>query len=240
MQETLQMIALRTVAYADDRSILSAYTRSRGFMSLLVRGGKGREASRRRALLQPMSVVECVADIVPGRDVSRIVSVRPLRPMHGVMSSPIKQTVAMFLAEVLGIVLRSSQPDAQTFDFVAQSVAVLDELPRERTANYHIAFLRGLAVCLGIEPDAGAYRSGMVFDMADGIWRLSAPLHNRWIGSDEARVAAALCRMTYANMHLYSFDRAARNAVLDRIMQFYSLHHTRLEGVKSLDILRSM
>ena len=46
--------------------------------------------------------------------------------------------------------------------------------------------------------------------------------------------------MTYANMHLYSFDRAARNAVLDRIMQFYSLHHTRLEGVKSLDILRSM
>ena len=81
----------------------------------------------------------------------------------------------MFLAEVLGIVLRSSQPDAQTFDFVAQSVAVLDELPRERTSNYHIAFLRGLAVCLGIEPDAGAYRSGMVFDMADGIWRLSAP-----------------------------------------------------------------
>ncbi len=75
MQETLHMIALRTVAYADDRSILSAYTRSRGFMSLLVRGGKGREASRRRALLQPMSVVECVADIVPGRDVSRIMSV---------------------------------------------------------------------------------------------------------------------------------------------------------------------
>ena len=52
-------------------------------MSLLVRGGKGREASRRRALLQPMSVVECVADIVPGRDVSRIMSVRPLRPMRG-------------------------------------------------------------------------------------------------------------------------------------------------------------
>ena len=41
MLDTLQMIALRSVAYADDRSILSAYTRSRGFMSFLLKGGKG-------------------------------------------------------------------------------------------------------------------------------------------------------------------------------------------------------
>lgn len=234
------MIALRTVAYADDRSILSAYTRSRGFMSLLLKGGKGREASRRRALLQPMSVVECVADIVPGREVSRIVSVRTLRPLQGVMSSAVKQTLAMFLAEVLGLVLRSGQPDGATFDFVAQSVAVLDELPPARISNYHLAFLRGLAVCLGIEPDASAYRAGMVFDMADGIWRHSAPLHSQWLGSDDARMAAALCRMTYANMHLFRLGREARNAMLDQMLRFYSLHHTRLDGLRSPDILRAL
>lgn len=240
MLDTLQMIALRSVAYADDRSILSAYTRSRGFMSFLLKGGKGREASRRRALLQPMSVVECVADIVPGRDVSRIVSLRAMRPLQGLMASPVKQTLAMFLAEVLGLVLRSGQPDAPTFDFVAQSVAVLDELPAGRASNFHLAFLRGLAVCLGIEPDASAYRPGMVFDMADGIWRRSAPLHAQWIGSDDARVAAALCRMTYANMHLYGLDRRARNDVLDQMLRFYSLHHTRLDGLHSLEILRAL
>ena len=220
MLDTLQMIALRSVAYADDRSILSAYTRSRGFMSFLLKGGKGREASRRRALLQPMSVVECVADIVPGRDVSRIVSLRAMRPLQGLMASPVKQTLAMFLAEVLGLVLRSGQPDAPTFDFVAQSVAVLDELPAGRASNFHLAFLRGLAVCLGIEPDASAYR--------------------QWIGSDDARVAAALCRMTYANMHLYGLDRRARNDVLDQMLRFYSLHHTRLDGLHSLEILRAL
>ena len=130
-------------------------------MSFLLKGGKGREASRRRALLQPMSVVECVADIVPGRDVSRIVSLRAMRPLQGLMASPVKQTLAMFLAEVLGLVLRSGQPDAPTFDFVAQSVAVLDELPAGRASNFHLAFLRGLhrARPLGLPPRNG-FRHG--------------------------------------------------------------------------------
>ena len=46
--------------------------------------------------------------------------------------------------------------------------------------------------------------------------------------------------MTYANMHLYGLDRRARNDVLDQMLRFYSLHHTRLDGLHSLEILRAL
>ena len=97
--QTLHCIALRTVKYNDRHSILTAYTREHGRMSFLLPAGSGKEAARRRALMMPMGLFECTADLRPGRDIPPMREPAPILPLHGIRSNPVKGLIAMFLAE---------------------------------------------------------------------------------------------------------------------------------------------
>ncbi len=240
MKQKLQFIALRMVRHNDRHSILSAYSDECGRVAFAVPAGAGREAARRRALLMPLSIVECVADVKPGRDVSLMSEPRALTPLMGLRANPIKSSIAMFLAEVLGVVLRDGPPDAVLYKYVRSSIEVLDALPADRAANFHICFLWGLGRFIGIEPDTEGYRDGMIFDMRDGCFRVAPPMHPNYLDSLHSKAVAAVSRMTYVNMHLFRMSRVERNELLDGVLNYYSLHYAGLQSLRSLDVLREL
>lgn len=240
MKQVVSIVALRCVRYNDSHNILTVYSRENGRMALLLAAGGGKEAVRRRSLLQPLSMAEIEVNVMRGHDIHRIGEVRPLGTHHSVAVNPLKASVAMFLAEVLGIVLREGGADARVFDFIASSITVLNELPGDRVANFHLRFLWGLADLLGIAPDTGSYAPGRVFDFAAGRWGVSAPLHNDCLIGMESDFVARLGRMTYGNMHRFRLSRSERDRAITGILHYYSIHHTPMDGVKSLDILRSI
>lgn len=240
MKQKMQFIALRTVRYSDRHSILSGYSLESGRVAFAISAGGGKEAVRRRALLMPLGIVECVADIKPGREISVMYDPRAVSPLIGLRSNPLKSAVALFLAEVLGVVLRDGPPDKTLYNYMCRSIEVLDMLPSERVANFHICFLWGLGRFIGIEPDTEEYRPGMIFDMADGRFRISAPLHRHYLDPEQSGVVASLARMTYANMWLFRMNRHQRNDLLDGILKYYSLHYTGLQSLRSLDVLREL
>lgn len=240
MKQKMQFIALRTVRHNDRHSILSAYSAECGRVAFAISAGAGKEASRRRALLMPMSIVECVADVKPGREVSLMSEPRALAPLMGLRTNPIKSSIALFLAEVLGVVLRDGPPDSTLYKYICSSIEVLDLLPSNRSANFHVCFLWGLGRFIGIEPDTEEYRTGMVFDMQDGRFRVSAPLHPNYLDSERSQVVAAVSRMRYANMHLFKMSRVQRNELLDGILRYYSMHYAGLQSLRSLEVLREL
>lgn len=240
MKQHLHIVALRTVRHSDRHSILTVYSREAGRMAFAVPAGAGREATRRRALLMPLGLAECVADIKPGREIHQMSEPRSDNPLHGLRSNPVKSAVAMFVAELLGVVLRDGPPDEGLFDFICRSVLLLDALPAARTANFHICFLYYLGRYLGIEPDTESFREGCVFDMVDGTFRMTAPMHRHYLEPQRARAVAMLGRMTFANMHLFRMTRLQRNDLLDGVLEYYSLHYTGLGGLHSLDVLREI
>lgn len=240
MKQDMHIICLRSVAYSDSKSILAAYSLEAGRVSFLVSAGKGREAMRRRALTQPLGLLECVADVVPGRDIHRLAEVRPLHPLAALRSNPMKCGVVMFLAEVLGVIMRESQGDASTWRFIERAIVEFDALDAAKVANFHLWFLWGVGRCLGISPDVSAYDVGKVFDMSDGIFRTSAPLHRNFVAPEQSHTVALLGRMSIDNLHLFRFTRQERNAVLDGILRYLSIHITSLGGIRSVDVLRSM
>lgn len=241
MRETLHMIALRSIRHSEKHNILTAYTLERGRMAFAVTAGVGRSASRLRALLMPLGVVECVADVSATREVHRLCEVRPLLEAgHTLHGHPVKSSLALFVAEFLSVVLRDGPGDAAVYGYLTECVGLLNALPAARLANFHLMFLFGLSRCLGIEPDTGSYREGMVFDMRDGCFRLTAPLHGQWIDAARAGAIAMLGRMTAENMHLFRYSRRERNEVLDSMLQYYGLHYAQLGGLKSLDVLREL
>ena len=239
MLKTLHCIALRTIKYNERNNILTAYSLEAGRVSLLTSAGAGREAVRRRAITMPMSVFQCVADMRPGRDIYNIREPQTYMALHGVYADPMKSAIAMFLAELLAAVLKESQEDKALFSFLTDAIARLENMHRG-IANFHIAFLYRLGRYIGIEPDISTYMPGRTFDMREGIFRVSPPLHSHYLDSADASVLATLSRISWENAHAYAFSRTERQRVLQLMLDYYTLHYESLATLRSLDVLRAL
>lgn len=239
MYQTLHCIALRTIKYNDKHSILSVYSLEMGRLSFLVSAGNGREANRRRALFMPLSIFECVASIKPGKDLHLMREPKVLYPMHGLHSHPMKSAIALFIADLLNAVLRESQSDEATFAFLVDAITRLESI-NDGIANYHLCFLYKLGRYIGIEPDVSTYSQGSVFDMVDGRFRMSPPIHRKYLDANSAKVVAVLSRITFDNMRFYKFNRNQRNELLDKILEYYTIHYSALTQMQSLEVLRCL
>lgn len=240
VQKQLHIIPLRITRYSDRHTILNAYSLEMGRISFLTPAGNGKEAIRRRALLMPLGIVECTATIRPDRDIHSMSDPFATVPLQAIHAHPMKSIIAQFLAEILCALLRETSQDTPLFTFIAQSSLILNDLPDNRLANFHLCFLYRLGQFIGIAPDTSCYRHGCVFDMLDGIFRDSVPSHRHFLTGDEATAVMTLSRITYRNMHLFRMNRDMRNYILDRILTYYTLHYTSLNSLRSLDVLRSL
>lgn len=239
MNKTLRIIPLRLTPHSDRTSILQAYSREAGAVSFAVPAGTGASAARRRALLQPLTPLEVEATIRPGRDVHTFREPRALMPVHAILTCPERRAVAMFLAEVLQSVLRQGEADALIFDFIVDALARLND-SAVSTSNFHITFLIGLATLLGIAPDPDDYRPGRLFDMLDGRFRTSSALHGHTLSARESAAAARLLRMNWNNMARFRMSASERASALERVLEYYTLHHANLSALKSPAILREI
>ena len=236
----LHCMALHTVRYNDRNNILTAFSLEEGRVSLLVSASASREARRRRAITMPLSFFECVADLRHGHTIANISDVRPSLALLELTSNPIKITVALFVAELLGIVLRETPEDPLLFRYLSYSAAALDSADSRETANFLIHFLYRLGTFLGIEPDTSTYRKGRVFDMIDGTFRDSAPLHRRFLDGADAEAVYMLSRMNWDNYGMFRFNREQRRRVISVIIEYYTVHYTSLSRLNSLDVMREV
>lgn len=240
MQKSVQCICLRIIKHSDSSSLVSAWSRELGRVTFSVSSGAGREAKRLRALIMPFSLFEGVAKITAGRDIMRISDVRPFGAGNASAFDPVKNMVALFLSEFLSVVLRESQPDELMSDFIFEAVSMLREADGTALANFPIFFLYKMGHFLGIAPDIGTYRSGRCFDMREGVFTQSMPMHHSVLLPDRAELVWLLSRLSTRTLGLLRLNRTQRNEILDGIINYYSLHLTSLQGIASLRVLRDV
>lgn len=236
----LTLICLRLTRHTDSRSILTALSRENGRVALGVPAGAGREARRLRALTMPLSMLTCETVARPGQEILPLRQAAPLRVTPSLHSHPVKQMMAMFVAETVALTMRQGGEDTALFDFVAAATMWLDGADEAATANFHICFLSRLAEVLGIEPDMATYKKGRVLDLRDGVWRGAPPLHPDYLMPGEGAAAAMLGRMTFGTMGLYRLTHAQRQRALDVALRYFSIHTAPLGGLRSLAVLRSL
>lgn len=232
----LRCIALRTVRYKDSRSVLTCFSREMGRVSFSVSDGRGREAMRRRALLMPGSVFECVADVSVARGLQRMGEVRGLRPVAA--DGGARVSVVFFICDVVNVVTREMERDEVLWDYVEGWLERVEE--GRWLGNAPIGFMVGLLGIMGVLPDAGSYRRGRVLDLEGGVFRDDVPGRGRWLGVADSAVAWRLLRMTGENMGRFRFSREERRRVLDGIIDYCGIHFGGMSGLRSLDVVRSL
>lgn len=241
MYRTLECLALRSTRISDSKSLLSAWSRQLGRVTFAFPAGNSREARRRRALCPPLAAFEGVCDVKPGRDILSLRDIRPCPSSLAVGLSPVKGFVAIFLAEVLDILLRRSEPDDTLSDFLFTSAEALDAMSQPAAiANFHLIFLYRLAHLAGVGPDLEGWHRKAYFDMRDSIFRNTPPLHHDYLCGRECTALMALSRAGYRSAAHLPFNRESRRRALDSILRYFELHLTPLSSLKSLEILRSM
>lgn len=232
-------IVLHLIPYNDRYSIIYMYTEAFGRVSYLVPRSKGKRSAIPKGLFMPLSVLDMEVDHQPKRDLQRLKEVKLFSPFSAVSTHPVKNVIALFMAEVLYRVVREQEPDARLFHFLCQTVSLLEDL-EEGIANFHLVFLLNLLHYLGVFPHIDTYRDGCWFDMLSGEFVDSPPLHSHRLTPDESVVFVRLLRISYENMAVYSFSRQGRVEVIRRILEYYRLHLPEFPEIKSLAVLQSL
>ena len=245
MYTKIEAVALRTVRHNDRTSILTAWSPVLGRLSLIVPAGNGVESRRQRAVTMPLGLFEGVVKADRNGTLSRI---RDLRPwgrqgrQPDVSSHPVRSAVAMFVAEVLCSVTREGDPDNALWALIVETTEYISSASARGLSNMPVMFLLRLASVLGIEPNLAEYVPGMGFDAIDGVFRHTAPIHKNWVPSERTRAVVVLARAAvgYRHLALPGLSRQTRQAVLDELTEYFTLHHFPLNRLRSLDILRAL
>ena len=239
MREKMTAITLYTIRYSDKNTIVHLFTRESGRVAMLLPQGMTAAARRRNALFMPLSVLEIEAMRSPGSDIYRLKEVNALELGHEIHSDPMKNAIALFVAELLGKVVIDREDSGELFDFASRAVSLL-EYQRRGLGNFHICYMMKLAMFLGIYPDLGGYTEGYGFDMQEAQfvrYDVSRPMV---LNALAAREIYRMSRMSFANMHHFKYNRTQRGELLELMLQYYRLHGAISGELKSPDVLAQL
>lgn len=232
-------IVLHSMPYNDKYAIVHVYTESFGRASYMVGRKRGKKSMVSKALFMPLSILEMEVEHLPKREIQRIRESRVCFPLSGIATDPVRNIIALFVAEMLYRVVKETEPDPRLFDYLYKSIHLLDGTT-QGIANYHLVFLLGLLRYLGISPRMETQREGYYFDMPNGVFVEKIPEHQHYLNKEESTVFARLLRISFENMSLYSFSRRDRVNIINRILEYYRLHLPEFPEIKSIAVMQSI
>lgn len=221
MYAPLHCIALLKIRYSDTKSLLKAWSRENGLLTLLM-SESGREGIRRRALTMPLSMFEGQCDIRPTKDIQ---SVRDLSATITPGASGTYRPFSAFMASVLTPVLAHAEADTALDSFLRLAIGAYNLAPSADGPKYLLYMLYGLTRHLGVEPDTSPAASGAeYFDLREGVFRHSRPLHEDFIAVPESRIVVVLDRMTLKNIGKVRLSDDECHKIYSRICDYYRIH----------------
>ncbi len=240
MQEKFRGIILRTVKYSDTKMIASIFTDIHGLQSFIVPRIRLRKTTTSGTLWQPLNMVEFDCDLRASMRLPQPQEASLYYSYADMRFSPLKSTIAIFLAEFLNAALQKEQTNPPLYSYLEHSLQWLDTSTSASTANFHLVFLLRMLRFIGIMPNAENYHTGMFFDFPEGIYTTTQPSHPYFIYPEEASSIPLLFRMNYDTMHLFRFSRKQRQRILELINTYYRLHIPSFPELKSLEILQEV
>lgn len=232
-------IVLHNRPYSDAYSIALIYTEEFGPVSYLISRSKGKKTTVSKSLFHPLAILDLEADHQNLREIQRIKEAKAHLISLDLLQDPVKSSIGIFLAEFLSRILREAHPNPSLFNYLADSIRVLD-MSRESYANFHLSFIINLTRFMGFNPDAGTYSAGAFFDMQNGVFVRFKPTSPYFLNPDESLVFRHLLRMNYNNMRMFRFSGRERKLIIDRFLEYYRIHLVNFPDIKSLDILHEV
>lgn len=240
MIEKTRAIVLHFIKYGESQFVVDFLTENHGRLTFLVKMSSKKNGSIKRLYFQPLMLLSVEFDYRPNLQFQKIKNIDVAYPLVSIPFSPMKVSLALFLAETLSYATRCEQKNEPLFQFVFDSLVWLDNA-KGSIANFHILFLARLSFYIGIGPNiSDASEKKPYFDLQDGTFVSMVPSHSHFLSEKEADELLQLFRLDYKTMHLYKMSRIQRYHCVEVILSYYKLHVAGFPDVKSLSILKEL
>jgi DNA repair protein RecO (recombination protein O) len=232
-------LVLHTIKYTDNSVISHIYTEHFGRQSFLVNSARGKKSTSRVNLLQHLSLLEMEVYIKQTRDLQRIKEIRLHENFSSIPYHPVKNAVALFIAEILYRTIQEQEANNALFTYLLNSIKILD-LSEEGYANFHLLFLVGLSRYLGFYPRNNYSRSKEYFDIENAMFTESKPPHPHFIPPPASGHLHKVMESSFENMGGLVLNASARNLLVTGLLDYYRFHISGMGAVRSFSVLKEI
>ena len=237
MQVTTKAIVLSSIKYGETSLIVKALTASDGLQSYLLKGVlASRKGKLKAAYFQPMMQLEIVAYHKNKGTLESIREARVSYPFSTIHTDIFKNSISLFLAEMLVRSISDSEQDQGMFEFVEAAFQWLDT--HDQISNFHLYFLLQLTKFLGFYPDT-ADIDLPYFDLQEGEF-LRSPSLNPMIEGDSLIWFKKLLGTNFDSMHTVKLGKKERQNLLQNLVVYFELHLHGFKRPRSLAVLNEV
>ena len=239
MQAKTRGIFLHHINYSETSIIARIYTEKFGRQSYIVNGVRGKKSSMKMSFFQPFSLLDMEVYQRPGRDLQRLKDARIAMPFEQIPFDIAKSSQAIFLSEVLLKCLREEEPNEELFDFLFQSICLLDR-KKDGIANFHLSFLFQLTGYFGVFPQTPDQWHARFFDLTAASFCVDEPFHAHFMDIETSSKFMELYVTGLDQIEKLSYNNRWRTVLLSRLLEYYKIHLDLVGELKSLTILKEV
>lgn len=232
-------IVLGHIKYGENAMIVHMLTDVLGRQSYMVQGIRSSKGhGSKQGLFQPMFALEYEGFQTSHSELHRMSDIHSGMLLSNIPYDISKSTISLFMSEVLYRLVKNEEPNRLLFDFVWGSVEALDKID-EGVANFHLWFLASLSRFLGFSP-GNEYIEGGWFDMLDGLYTPTMPLHDYAMNPFYSTLLRDLHDCDVAYLGEIALNRTQRVEMLNLLMSYYSMHLEQTGELKSIKVLQEV
>lgn len=239
MEIKTKAIVLKLIDYNDKNLLAVLLTRNYGKVTYIVSKSGSKKSKVKRTMFRPLAVLNIVGSHQSNNNIQKLKEVEHSSFHHDVVTDIRKISIVFFLAEILSKIIDTSQTDEHLFDFIENSLNVL-EYSQKGISNFHLVMLCKLSYFLGFYPNFQSYEENYRFDMINGEFTQNHTLYNKLLSESESFYLNNLGRINFRNMHYFRLSKSDRQLILSRIIEYYRLHTYDFSDLKSLDVLAEL
>lgn len=236
-------IVLRATKYGETSLIVSIYTELFGMNSFIVNGVRTytNKGPGKASLFQPAAILDLVIYHNEFKNVQRLKEFKWSYLYENIFSDVLRNSVALFMVELLQKSIRQPETNAQLFYFIEDSFLHLDKAVKAVVANFPLFFALHLATFLGFQISDDYTETNQILDMQDGVFVPEAPLHPHFLEGQYSYITAQLLKV----MQPYELDQLPMNhdfrrQLLQAYQVFYALHIADFGAMKTLPVLQEV
>lgn len=239
MLQKTRGIVLHYIKYGDTSIIAYIYTEIFGRQAFIVNGVRKKRSRIKLNQFQPLSVLELDLYYKPNRDIQRIKEIKNSLLLNTVHDDVIKGSIALFIAEILYKTLREIEPNKPLFDFIYNSIQILD-LKTNGIKNYHLVFLLLLSKYLGISPVDEDQKSIEFGVTEQQVLKKSGKGLSFILTPEEKEAMIQLHQYSFQKLEKIRIDNNTRSGLLEKFIEYYKIHLEGIGTIKSLTVLKEV
>jgi DNA repair protein RecO (recombination protein O) len=231
MLNKTRAIVLHHVKYGESSLVLTLYTAEMGRIACMVNGVRSRKSRFPITLFQPLTLLDVDLYYRQNREIQRVKEVSCPVHYHTIPFNISKNTIALFLAEVLYLALREEESNPPLFSFMYHAFQLLDTRD-EGYSLFHVWFMLHLTRHLGFFPPDSEFQHGIVSPFELPVFGTLSP------GASSALTKiAANAQGPPEQLHLSNQDRSM---LLESLIRYYTVHLDGFSRLKSYAVLQEV